>query len=323
MSTVKPKYATIDAHLHVVDFLQESDGLRALLGCMDEANVERAVIFGLPVTKEWSEWEPQGPNYYLSDNARCYYYALTDTLVAERYLALSEGERARFLPLMCGFNPVDRYAVKHVERTLKLYPGVFRGIGELLLRHDDLTNLLYGQPPRADHPALDRVYGLAGERGLPVLLHQDVTSIGRETPLYEGELTRVLERFPETPFVWAHCGFSRRVRLPDHAQHVGRLLERFPNLHVDYSWLVFDALICPQGEPDDAWLDLTERFSDRICLGSDIFGHFGALAHTMARYTPFLDALSSGARHNLCVGTAERLYDRPALTEPVGAAGDV
>lgn len=160
-----PKYPTIDAHLHVVDFLQESDGLKALLERMDEAKVEKAVIFGVPVTKEWSEWEPEGPNYYLSDNARCYYYALTDTLVAERYLALSKMERARFIPLLCGFNPVDKYAVKHVQRTLKLYPGVFRGIGELLLRHDDLTNLLYGQPPRADHPALETVYKLAGERG--------------------------------------------------------------------------------------------------------------------------------------------------------------
>lgn len=67
-----PKYPTIDAHLHVVDFLQESDGLKALLERMDEAKVEKAVIFGVPVTKEWSEWEPEGPNYYLSDNARCY-----------------------------------------------------------------------------------------------------------------------------------------------------------------------------------------------------------------------------------------------------------
>ena len=99
---------------------------------------------------------------------------------------------------MCGFNPVDKYAVKCVQRILKLYPSVFRGIGELLLRHDDLTNLLYGQPPRADHSVLEAVYQLAGERGLPVLLHQDITGVGRDTPVYQDELARVLERFPET-----------------------------------------------------------------------------------------------------------------------------
>lgn len=268
MST--PAYETFDAHLHVVDFLQESDGLRALLTRMDEARVERAVIFGMPVTKEWAEWEPQGPDYYLADNARLYPYSLTDALVAERYLALSAEERARFIPLLCGFNPVDKYALKHVQRLIKLYPGVFRGIGELLLRHDDLTNLLYGQPPRANHPALHGVYALAGERGLPVLVHQDITAIGREVPLYEGELIGALAEHPETTFVWAHLGFSRRVRLPDHAAYVAGLLERFPNLYGDLSWLVFDTLVCPGGVPDDAWLALTERYSDRLCLGSDL-----------------------------------------------------
>jgi hypothetical protein len=315
--STQPKYPTTDAHLHVVDFLQESDGLTSLLERMDEAGVEKAVIFGLPVTKEWSEWEPQGPDYYLSDNARCYYYALTDALVAERYLALSKEEQARFIPLMCGFNPVDKYAIKHVQRTLKLYPDVFRGIGELLLRHDDLTNLLYGQPPRPNHPALEGVYALAGERGLPVLLHHDVTAIGRETPIYQDELTEVLRRFPETTFVWAHCGFSRRVQLPDHARYIENLLSCFANLNVDYSWLVFDMLICPQGQPDEVWLEVTERFSGRICLGSDIFGSFDRLAHTMARYTPFLDALSDEARQNLTSATAKRLYDKPALTKPM------
>lgn len=312
-----PKYTTIDAHLHAVDFLQESDGLSVLLEQMDKANVEKAVIFGLPITKEWSEWEPEGPNYYLSDNARCYYYALTDTLVAERYLALSEAEQKRLIPLMCGFNPVDKYAIKHVQRTLKLYPGVFRGIGELLLRHDDLTNLLYGQPPRANHPALEAVYKFAGERELPVLLHQDITAIGRKTPLYQGELAFALECFPKTTFVWAHCGFSRRVQLPKHAHYVEALLERFENLYVDYSWLVFDTLICPDGKPDATWLEVTERFSERICLGSDIFGRFSTLAQTMERYTTFLDALSEKTRYDLAQQTAARLYDKPAVTEPI------
>jgi Tat protein secretion system quality control protein TatD with DNase activity len=312
-----PKYATIDAHLHVVDFLQESDGLKALLERMDEAKVEKAVIFGVPVTKEWSEWEPSAPSYYLSDNARCYYYALTDTLVAERYLALSKEKQERFIPLMCGFNPVDKYAIKHVQRTLKLYPGVFQGIGELLLRHDDLTNLLYGQPPRANHPALEAVYKLAGDRDLPVLLHQDITSIGRDTPIYQDELAHALERFPQTTFVWAHCGFSRRVQLPEHAQYLEDLLSRFDNLYVDYSWLVFDTLICPDGRPDDVWLEMTERFSERICLGSDVFGRFASLVETMAKYTPFLDALSDQARRNLTRDTALRLYDKPALSEPL------
>jgi hypothetical protein len=82
-------------------------------------------------------------------------------------------------------------------------------------------------------------------------------------------------------------------------------------------WLVFDTLICPHGQPDDVWLGVTERFSERICLGSDVFGRFGSLAQTMAKYTPFLDVLSDQARRNLTHDTAQRLYDKLALTEPL------
>ena len=43
-------YTMIDAHLHVVNFMQETPGGEALLYYMDSANVGRAVIFGLPVS---------------------------------------------------------------------------------------------------------------------------------------------------------------------------------------------------------------------------------------------------------------------------------
>lgn len=48
--------------------------------------------------------------------------------------------RRRFAPLVCGFNPTDRYAARDIERTLDKYP-FWRGIGEVLCRHDDLTNM--------------------------------------------------------------------------------------------------------------------------------------------------------------------------------------
>ena len=48
------KYSLIDAHLHVVNFIQQTPGGEALLHYMDQANVGKAVIFGLPVAKLWS-----------------------------------------------------------------------------------------------------------------------------------------------------------------------------------------------------------------------------------------------------------------------------
>ena len=77
------KYRMIDAHLHVVNFVQETPGGEALIFCMDQANLDKAVIFGLPVSKVWTEYDREAPDYYLANDSRCYYYGYTDVIVAE------------------------------------------------------------------------------------------------------------------------------------------------------------------------------------------------------------------------------------------------
>ena len=81
--------SVVDSHIHVVDFLQDSEGLPALLQQMDQAGVDRAVIFGMPVIKKWNFFDEEEPHYYLDDNARCYYYSYTDQMVQ----AACEGHR--------------------------------------------------------------------------------------------------------------------------------------------------------------------------------------------------------------------------------------
>ncbi|WP_039714370.1 hypothetical protein [Scytonema millei] len=73
--------------------------------------------------------------------------------------------------------------------------------------------------------------------------------------------------------------------------------------------------ICPDGNPDPNWSEITEKHSDRIYLGSDIFGHFETLAADISRYTPFLDCLSKETRDRVCMLTAEKLY---ASTAAIG-----
>ena len=43
-----PRYDIIDSHLHMMDFLEDTDGLPALTKAMDMAGVSKAVIFGMP-----------------------------------------------------------------------------------------------------------------------------------------------------------------------------------------------------------------------------------------------------------------------------------
>lgn len=303
------KYPLIDAHLHVVNFIQETPGGEALIHYMDQANVAKAVIFGLPVSKTWTEFDREAPDYYLANDSPCYYYGYTDVTVAEMVRALPAAQQARLYPMICGLNPVDRYAWRHVERLYRQYPDVWSGIGELLLRHDDLTAFTYGEAARANHRALWPVYEFAGDYDLPVLLHQNVTSVTKsDHPVYLYEFEEAVREFPRTRFILAHCGMSRRVDVPFYHQMVARLLENYPNVCVDYSWIVYDTVICPGGRPSADWLALTERFSERICLGSDLVTRFERLGPELQRYDVFLDALSETARANLCWRTAERLY---------------
>jgi hypothetical protein len=303
------KYRMVDAHLHVVNFIQETPGGQALVHYMDHANVARSVVFGLPVSKVWTEYDPEAPDYYLANDAPCYYYGYTDVIVAEMVRALPPELQARLYPLICGFNPVDRYAVRHIERLYRQYPGLWSGIGEILLRHDDLTAFTFGENARMNHAALYPVYEFAGEYDLPVLVHQNVTSVTKsDHPTYLHELEETVRDFPKTRFVFAHCGMSRRVNVPFYHQMVERLLTQYPNLCVDYSWIIFDVTICPNGIPSPDWIALTEKYSDRICLGSDLVTRFERLGPELQRYDVFLDQLSETARENVCWRTAEAIY---------------
>ncbi len=303
------KYPLIDAHLHVVNFAQETPGGDELIKCMDAANVGRAVVFGLPVTKLWAEWEREQPDYYLADDSRCYYYSHTDAIVAEMVHSLQPAEQDRLYPMICGFNPVDRFAIRHVERMYAAYPDVWSGIGEVLLRHDDLTALTYGESPRANHRALWPIYEFAADYDLPVLLHQNVTSVAHsDYPTYLWELEEALREHPRTRFVFAHCGMSRRVNVPFYDLMVQRLLDQYPNLWVDISWIIFDVAVCPEGRPSPDWLALAEQHSSRICLGSDLVTRFERLGPELHRYDIFLDSLSESARADICWRTAEHVY---------------
>lgn len=303
------KYRIVDAHLHVVNFIQETPGGEALIAAMDRANVEKAVIFGLPVAKVWAECDREPPNYYLANDARCYYYSYADVVVAEMVRALPAEQQQRLYPLMCGFNPTDKFALRDIKRLYAQYPDVWSGIGEILLRHDELTAFTYGETARANHQALSPIYQFASDHNLPVLIHQNVTSVSQsDHPVYLYEVEEALRDFPRTRFILAHCGISRRLNVPFYHQMIERLLDQYPNLVVDYSWIVFDVIICPNGKPERAWVELTEKYSDRICLGSDVVTKFERLGPELQRYDVFLDELSEEARANLCWHTAESVY---------------
>lgn len=157
----EPRYDIIDSHLHFLDFTQDSDGFPSLVRAMDAAGVSESVIFGMPMAKKWDYLMKERPAYYLSNDSRCYYYSGTDHILANELLSAPEEIRKRFHPFCCGFDCTDKYAATQIERLLKMYPGFWCGIGELMSRHDDLTALTYGEGIHMDSPAFRMIYDLS------------------------------------------------------------------------------------------------------------------------------------------------------------------
>ncbi len=287
----KREYKINDCHLHLVDFLQHEGSIFSFVQSMNEIGIDHVIAFGLPYVKKWDSREPEQPFYYLVDDARCYWYSLTDTIVAQEILKLSKKDRQRFHPMICGFNPTDRNAIEHVKRMFAMFPNFWEGIGEILTRHDDLTALVYGETARANHIALDPIYEFAAEKDLPVFIHSNIGSVWRREPIYLNEIEEVVKKHPKTRFVWCHAGISRRILVPSTIQHVRRLLSTYSNLFVDLSWEIYDLYLVKEGKPDKQWLSLEEEFPDRFLIGSDQVGHSEGYKETLLRYFLILDAL--------------------------------
>ena len=316
------EYRYTDAHLHYVDFFQNSEGILPLLSQMDEHRIDDVMISGVAVAKKWHENEPRRPRYYAGDDAGAYWFTGTDAILAHALLDLPEQQRERFHPFLTGFNPNDKNSDEHIRRTIEMFPGLWKGIGEVFTRHDDLTALTHGDVPRANSEAMTRVYYLAAEFDMPVMVHSNITSKREREPLYLHEIEEPLRAHPKVRFIWAHAGTSaeihrRQERLEFLHDTLDRMLATYSNLYIDLSWSMLDTYLLDEaGEADAEWVRLVERYPDRFMIGSDVVGRFDNLGKHLSRFDAFLDAL----QEDIALKVAQRnflaiLPKRPVIAE--------
>ncbi|EOM78332.1 hypothetical protein Rrhod_0160 [Rhodococcus rhodnii LMG 5362] len=294
--------------MHVVDFLQHRGDMGALAREMGEHGCTRAVAFGLPVKKHWARSEPEKPTYYLDDNAPCHYHSLTDVVLLD---AVDELERAgiRVAPLASGFAPTDRLAGEHLEHLWERSER-WAGVGEVMLRHDDLTDLTAGETPTADHIAMDVVADFCRDKNVPLLVHHDSSSPGRPgRHEYVAELDRLLRRHPGTSVVWAHGGVSRRIDPRGQAEMLDELTRRHPRLHVDLSWVLLDRIL-DGGRLDDRWTDVLRRRPDRFVVGTDTVGRADMFADRARQIAVLLDCLGPVDAEYIATANAASLWFR-------------
>src|SRR6478735_10979545 len=168
-------YLVNDSHFHLTNYVQEGVDIHEFLKVMG-TKVGRVALFGIPLQQTWSHRNTGdfAPTYYLQSDSPLYYYSFTDAYIAMTWLSLSKEDRARFDPMITGFNPADMYAVDHIKRVLKLFPGVFSGIGEFTIHKEFVSSKIAGDIASLTDPALDRILDFAAEVGLVVLIHNDV-----------------------------------------------------------------------------------------------------------------------------------------------------
>lgn len=275
------KYVTIDTHLHMLDFLQKSSGTRTILEAMDGCGVEKAIIIGMPCCKKWSKDEPERPLYYQDDNGQCYFYAYSDQMVADAWLALPTEKRARLAPIMGAFNPTDLHAIDHVQRMWDKYPGMWRGLGEVMCRHDDLTMLLQEEEtPVINHIGMRALYEFCIEHDINCLVHHNATRTAMRDKgghyEYLWEVKQVLDEFPTLRLIWCHAGASRRTHEDHHHEMIDEMLTQYPQLIIDMSWVVWEDVVVEPGtgKPRKGWIALFGKHPTRFTIGSDQVGQF-------------------------------------------------
>jgi predicted TIM-barrel fold metal-dependent hydrolase len=265
-----------DSHFHLTNYIQEGIDILRFLSIMG-GKVGRSTLFGIPLQQQWaySNTGDFAPNYYLASDAPLYYYSFTDAYIAMTYLSLSEQDRRRFDPMITGFNPTDMYAADHIRRVLKLFPGVFSGIGEFSIHKEFVSSKIAGEKASLINPALDRILDFAGEAGLVVIMHNDIDMPfpkPGQPPYLLDQLAALFRRHPNTSIIWAHCGLGRVVRpLRDQLKMVeGALADpTLQHVRIDISWDEVAKYIVSSKETVSATAALINKYPDRFLFGTD------------------------------------------------------
>ncbi len=265
-----------DSHFHLTNYVQEGIDIHRFLAIMG-GKVGRSTLFGIPLQQQWSYGNTGdfAPTYYLASDAPLYYYSFTDAYIAMAYLSLNKEERRRFDPMITGFNPTDMYAADHIRRVLKLFPGVFSGIGEFSIHKEFVSSKIAGETASLTNPALDRILDFAHEAGLVVILHNDIDMPfpkPGQPPYLLDQLGALFRRHPNTSIIWAHCGLGRIVRpIKDQLEMVEHALAdpSLQHVHIDISWDELAKYIVSSKETLESTAALINKYPDRFLFGTD------------------------------------------------------
>ena len=305
--------------------------LTGLIDVTDKHNIADVVVCGMPFVKKWAEDDFfLRPKYYLDSSSRVKAARDTDLQVAAAFMDYKRrfaGDKTqldkltRLHPFVCGLDTTDLGAVDLAIKRIREYPGVWEGLGELMSRHDDLTNLTTGERPRANHPSFIRLFKFAGRVSLPVSIHHNVAPISRneselKQPLYLDEFLALLKNTihdeanaaNRPKVIWCHAGISRRIVVDNYRQTLERILDDYhENLYLDLSWVVLGAYVYKNL---DEWVALIQKYPDNFLIGSDSVGKYSGIPMELKKYQALLSALPAETRSKVAYKNLASILDK-------------
>jgi hypothetical protein len=305
--------------------------LTGLIDVTDKHNIADVVVCGMPFVKKWAEDDFfLRPKYYLDSSSRVKAARDTDLQVAAAFMDYRRrfaGDKTqldkltRLHPFVCGLDTTDLGAVDLAIKRIQEYPGVWEGLGELMSRHDDLTNLTTGERPRANHPSFVRLFKFAGRVSLPVSIHHNVAPISRneselKQPLYLDEFLALLKNTihdaanaaNRPKVIWCHAGISRRIVVENYRQTLERILDEYHEyLYLDLSWVVLGAYVYKNLEE---WVALIQKYPDNFLIGSDSVGKYSGIPMELKKYQALLSALPAETRSKVAYKNLASILDK-------------
>ena len=305
--------------------------LTGLIDVTDKHNIADVVVCGMPFVKKWAEDDFfLRPKYYLDSSSRVKAARDTDLQVAAAFMDYKRrfaGDKTqldkltRLHPFVCGLDTTDLGAVDLAIKRIQEYPGVWEGLGELMSRHDDLTNLTTGERPRANHPSFIRLFKFAGQVSLPVSIHHNVAPISRneselKQPLYLDEFLALLKNTihdvanaaNRPNVIWCHAGISRRIVVENYRQTLERILDEYHEyLYLDLSWVVLGAYVYKNLEE---WVALIQKYPDNFLIGSDSVGKYSGIPMELKKYQALLSALPAETRSKIAYKNLASILDK-------------
>lgn len=315
-------YEFNDSHFHLTNNIQEGPNIHDFLNMMGN-KAGRVALFGMPLQQQWSYRidGDRAPTYYLHSDAPLYYYSFTDAWIAMAYKSLTKEQQARFDPMITGFNPTDMYAADHIRRVLQTFPGVFTGIGELIIHKEFVSGKVPGEVVSLQNPALDRILDFSGEVGLVVLLHNDIdipfakdVAKDEPEPAYLSQLRALFKRHPSTTIIWAHTGLGRVVSPSRNHLALVEAILRDPDFHhvyVDIAWDEVAKYIVANPEATQQWAGLMQLYPDRFLFGTDSAAPADQSKYLKVfnQYEPLWKALDAETSRKVRLRNYERIFD--------------